>query len=275
MIPILLVKPRVRFVCIVKSWMFLFSILLPVTHVIAQTPVNYTGWYGYEGYHAFREGNPWGLMGEAYWIRDEVILKQNALFARVGLNYYLPSGNRINAGVAYQYNYPYDAASKPYNWPDYRLFQQYLIRISRPKGLWQFRFRVEERWLGRKTDPAQSTFDYYKYETSVILMAKKSFNLGEKYYAVVYDEIWLVFNPSDRILDQNRAYLGFGMNLDEKKEWRLEFGYMNQPNFTGSPDTNEKARINHALRVTLTSDIPFRRGGASKKNKFLKELKTL
>lgn len=249
-------------------FLILFAkIVIPIVSCTAQSyPVNYTGWYGYEGYHAFKEGKPWGLMGEAYWIRDEVVLKQNALFARVGLNYYLPSGNRINAGVAYQYNYPYDDASKPYNWPDYRLFQQYLIRIARPKGMWQFRFRIEERWLGRKTDSTQSTFDYYKYETSLIMMAKKSFKLSEKYYAVVYDEIWLVFNSSDRILDQNRAYLGFGMNLDDKKEWRLELGYMNQPNFSGSPDTNDKARMNHALRVTLTADVPLSRG-ASKKEK--------
>lgn len=76
--------------------------IFPGINTKAQTFINYTGWYGYEGYHAFREGKPWGLMGEAYWIRDEVILKQNALFARVGLDYYLPSDNHINAGIAYQ-----------------------------------------------------------------------------------------------------------------------------------------------------------------------------
>lgn len=261
MIPLLFfLKHSYRICCLL-----LIVSILPIMNAAAQTPVNYTGWYGYEGYHAFKEGNRWGLMGEAFWIRDEVILKQNGLFARLGLNYYLPSGNRINAGIAYQYNYPYDESSQPYNWPDYRLFQQYLIRISRQKGMWQFRFRVEERWLGRKTDPAQTTFNYYKYETSLIMMAKKSFNLGEKYYAVLYDEIWLVFNPLDRILDQNRAYLGFGMNLDEKKEWRLEVGYMNQPSFTGSPDTNERSRMNHALRLTLVSDVPFKRVATKKK----------
>jgi len=249
--------------------------VIPVIEVQGQSyPVNYTGWYGYEGYHAFKEGNPWGLMGEAYWIRDQVILKQNALFIRAGLNYYLPSGNRINAGFAYQYNYPYDDASLPYNWPDYRLFQQYLIRVHKPKGLWQFRFRIEERWLGRKTDVAQTTFDYYKYETSAIVMVKKSFDFGEKFYGVLYDEVWLVFNPLDRILDQNRAYAGLGMNLDKDKEWRIEIGYMHQPNFSSSVDTDNRSRLNHALRVTVTSDVPFRRL-YSRKNKMMKELKKL
>lgn len=225
----------------------------------ADYPVNYTGWYGYDSYHRFKEEKPWGLWIESYWIRDEIIMKQNGLFARVGLNYYQKSGNRITAGLAYQYNYPYDAASKPYNWPDYRLFQQYLIRIKRPKGLWQFRFRAEERWLGRKTDPTSSTFDYYKFEISVILMAKKSFVLSDKFFFVLSEEIWLLLDTPDRMLDQNRLYAGFGMNLDKRKEWHLELGYMHQPNFDTSPETDNRSRVNHALRVTLTSDAPFSR----------------
>ncbi len=222
-------------------------------------PVNFTGWYGYDAYHRFKEDKPWGLWIESYWIRQDVITKQNALFARVGLNHYLKNGNRITAGFAYQYNYPYDEASLPYNWPDYRIFQQYLIRLQKPKGLWQFRFRVEERWLGRKSDPVMSGFDSYKYETSAIVMIKKTFWLNEKWYAILYDEVWLLFNTPERMLDQNRAFAGLGIHLDEKKEWHLEIGYMNQPSFTGSPETNEKSRLNHALRVTITSDAAFRK----------------
>jgi Protein of unknown function (DUF2490) len=223
-------------------------------------PVNYTGWYGYDAYHRFHEEKPWGLWIESYWIRQDVIVKQNALFGRVGLNYYLKSGNRITVGVAYQYNYPYDASSKPYNWPDYRIFQQYLIRKARPKGMWQYRFRIEERWLGRKNNPADPGYDYYKYETSIIAMIKKTFILSPKFYGILYDEVWLVLDHHvDRILDQNRAFAGIGMHLDKAKEWHVEVGYMNQPNFAGSPDTNEKSRLNNALRITLTSDAPFKR----------------
>ena len=239
---------------------FLIEYFIPISQAQAQSyPVNFTGWYGYDAYHALKEDKPWGLWIESYWIRQNVILDQNALFARVGLNYNLKSGNRLTGGLAYQYNYPYDDASKPYNWPDYRLFQQYLIRIHKPKGMWQFRFRIEERWLGRKTDLTSSTFDYYKYETSVIAMAKKSFVINEKFYAAVYQEFWLLVTSTDRLLDQSRTYAGVGMNLDKAKEWHLELGYMYQPNFTGSPDTDQKSRVNNALRITLTSDAPFKR----------------
>jgi hypothetical protein len=244
----------------ILALVFCIGLAFQDTSVQAQSyPVNFTGWYGYDAYHAFKEDEPWGLWIESYWIRQDVIMKQNALFARVGLNYYLKSGNRITGGFAYQYNYPYDAASKPYEWPDYRIFQQYLIRVHKPKGLWQFRFRLEERWLGRKTDPASNAFDHYQYETSLIAMIKKSFVINETFFAVLSEEIWLLFDTPERMLDQNRLYSGIGMNLDKSKEWHLELGYMYQPNFTGSPDTDEKSRVNHALRVTLTSDAPFKR----------------
>ncbi len=233
------------------------GILSPAQLSAQSYPVNFTGWYGYDAYHRFHEDKPWGLWIESYWIRQDVILKQNALFARVGLNHYLKNGNRITAGFAYQYNYPYDDASLPYNWPDYRIFQQYLIRLQKPKGLWQFRFRLEERWLGRKTDPQANTFDHYQYETTVAVMVKKTFEINEKLFAILYDEIWLLFSTPDRILDQNRAFAGLGINLDKEKEWHLEIGYMHQPNFNTSPETNNKSRVNNALRITLTSDAPF------------------
>lgn len=242
------------------AFSILIGITLSNTPVQAQSyPVNFTGWYGYDAYHSFKEDKPWGLWIESYWIRQDVIFKQNGLFARVGLNYNMKNGNRLTGGLAYQYNYPYDDASKPYNWPDYRIFQQYLIRIHKPKGLWQFRFRIEERWLGRKNDPTSNTFDYYKYETSVIAMAKKSFYLNDKYYATVYQEFWLLVDRVDRLLDQSRTYAGFGRHLGQRKDWHLEMGYMVQPNFTGSPETDEKSRVNYALRVTLSSDAPFQR----------------
>jgi len=248
-----------KFVIVLLSLIVVLNLMLAIRSEAQSYPVNFTGWYGYDAYHRFREGKPWGLWIESYWIRQDVILKQNALFARVGLNYYLKNGNRITGGLAYQYNYPYDDSSLPYNWPDYRIFQQYLIRLQKPKGLWQFRFRMEERWLGRKTDPIANLFDHYQYETSAIIMVKKTFTINEMLYGILYDEVWLLFDSIDRPLDQNRAFAGLGINLDKAKEWHLEIGYMHQPSFTGSPETDEKSRINHALRITLTSDAPFKK----------------
>lgn len=99
-------------------------------------PINFTGWYGYEGFHQFQEGKPWGLFGEAIIKRQDVILEEAQYFLRVGINYTLKSGNRITGGLAWQGNTPYDEVSLPYNWPDYRIWEQYMIRKPKPKGMW-------------------------------------------------------------------------------------------------------------------------------------------
>ena len=61
----------------------------------------------------------------------------------------------------------------------------------------------------------------------------------------------------EKILDQNRLFGGIGINLDKNKLWRLEVGYMYQPVFQSSPDVLGKSRVNHALRVTIATDLPF------------------
>ena len=227
-----------------------------------KTTVNFTGWYQYEGLHAFHEGKPWGLFGEAIIKRNDIILKEMQYFLRVGINYNLKSGNRISGGLAYQYNLPYDEVSQPYNWPDYRIWEQYLIRKPTKNGMWIHRFRMEQRWLGRKADPASDGFDEFKFENTFRYLIRRNFTLSKKYYAIIYDEIHLRFLTAEpeKILDQNRLFGGIGINLDENKLWRLEVGYMYQPVFKTSVDVEGKSRVNHTLRVTIATDIPIKKG---------------
>lgn len=237
-------------------------IALPVSYsnLHAQnSPVNFTGWYGYEGFHPFQEGKHWGFFGEAIIKRQDIILEEAQLFLRVGINYTLKSGNRITGGLAWQGNTPYDEVSLPYNWPDYRIWEQYMIRKPKPKGMWVHRFRMEQRWLGRKNDPSETGFDEYKFENTLRYMIRKTFTFNEKVYGILFNEIHLrtlTIEP-EKILDQNRMYAGIGFNLDKKKWWRLETGYMYQPTFNSSPDVDGKQRVNHAFRISISSDMPF------------------
>ena len=64
--------------------------IIAVTFVLAisawaqdESPQNATAWYGYEGYHPFVEGKPWGLMLEGYVKRNNIITEpQDCFFAR-------------------------------------------------------------------------------------------------------------------------------------------------------------------------------------------------
>jgi len=167
----------------VRIWLSLIAgaLLFSPAAAAQETPVNFTGWYGYEGYHPFGNGVRWGLFGEGYIKRNRyALLDPMQYFVRLGVNNSLKNGNRLTGGFAYQYNIPYDDASEPYNWPDYRIWEQFTIRKPGPKGMWV-----------------------------------------------------------------------------QKKDWRIETGYMFQQVFEGSDEATGHRRINHAFRLSLVSDAPF------------------
>jgi hypothetical protein len=181
-----------------------------VTPALAgDAPVNYTGWYGWEGYHPFVEGDPWGLMLEGYLKRDEVALAPLSWFARVGLNYQLPSGHRLTGGYAVQYNHPYDEESEPYHWWDHRLWEQFMYR--NPWGddglsLLMLRFRAEQRWLQRKDLPGGSGSTNWDFEHTFRVMVRSNFAVGTRTFLAAYDELHMRLSPTDENLyDQNRC----------------------------------------------------------------------
>ena len=228
-----------------------------------ETPQNATAWYGYEGYHPFVEGKPWGLMLEGYVKRNKIVTEPQGLFFRAGLNYELKSGHRITGGFAYQYNNPYDSEAEPYGWSDHRLWEQFLWRRSfgedKHTQLMQ-RFRVEHRWLQRKEAPQFDRTENWKFENTFRYQLKYNVPIAKSVSLSLYDEIHLRLSPTDeRLADQNRAYAGLIFYLDEKRLWRLETGYMLQNVFETPDGSSGQKRINHTFRVTITSDAPFRK----------------
>jgi len=244
----------------------LINIILSFTFVSlifaqSETPHNATAWYGYEGYHKFNRDKPWGLFLEGYIKRQDIIVKPMQWFFRLGINYHQENGNRISGGVAYQWNIPYDEASEPYSWPDYRIWEQYMIRIiteDNPNHLWVHRIRMEQRWLGRK-DSINHTEYNFKFENTFRYMLRSQWWLSQKFGIAVYDELHLRLPPpeAEKIIDQNRIYLGLLFALDDAREWRIESGYMFQSTFNAAEDQEGKRRVNHTFRITITSDVPF------------------
>jgi hypothetical protein len=227
---------------------------------------NVAAWVGYEMYLSFKENGRWGLLLEGYSKGNQFVSELQGSFYRVGANYYLKNGNRLGAGFAYQWDLPYDEVSLPYNNPDYRIYEQFIWRIAKKEGkeVWSQRFRVEQRWLGRKDDPDSDSdhFDYYKFENTFRYQVRYQLWFKDRWAAVVYDEVHIRTNAAssnENYLDQNRLYLGTAYSLDKRREIRLEVGYMNQI-FWKSPDTESGlSRMNHTIRVTLTADLPLKR----------------
>jgi hypothetical protein len=227
---------------------------------------NFAVWPGFEVFMPLHENGRWGLFAEGYVKRVNFLKDPMGLFGRVGATYYLKNGNRISGGLAYQYNDAYDAGMLPYGWPDWRLWQQYMLRVESKKNkehIWTHRFRLEERWLGRKNNALSKGYDYYKHETTFRYMVRSQWYTSARFGVAVYDEVHLRIassEPDERLLDQNRIYGGIIYALDKQREWRLETGYMFQSMWNpAEQDPNERIRINHTWRITLTADAPLRR----------------
>jgi len=242
--------------------------LLIVHQVFAQDddmPVNFSVWAGIEWYLPLSEQSRWGLFAEGYVKRTDFLKNPQGLFWRLGGSYYLKNGNRISAGLAEQYNYPYDEVALPYNWTDWRIWQQYMIRkvSSRNKDhLWVHRLRLEERWFGRKDDPQNEGYDYYKFETTFRYMVRSQWYIAPRFGVAIYDELHLRVYSEERdekILDQNRIYGGVIYSLDDNHYWRIETGYMFHSMWESPESVSGRERINHTWRITLTGDIPLKK----------------
>jgi len=251
-----------------KRIIFCLMATMRLTDIMAQNTIhNTTFWGGTEMYLPLSEQARWGLFAEGYIKRANFFENPMGWFWRLGGTYYLKNGDRISGGLAYQYNFPYDAAMQPYGWPDWRIWQQYMIRKTGKRNsnhLWVHRFRPEERWLGRRYDSSDTHkgYDYYKFEWTFRYMIRSQWYLSKQFGLAVYDELHLRLassEPGEHLIDQNRIYGGIIYALAPDRHWRIETGYMFQSVWNAVDDPISRTRINHTWRVTITADAPLRK----------------
>ena len=242
----------------------LMIFLLPQA-VRAQTPSNLAAWIGYELYLPFKEKGRWGLLLEGYAKGNKFVSQLQGAFYRIGASYYTKGGNRFGVGYAYQWNIPYDEVSLSYANPDYRVYEQFIWRIPRRNGdvVWTQRFRMEQRWLGRKDGPNydEDGFNHYKFENTLRYQFRYQRWFKPRWGWTAYDELHIrttAMIDNENFIDQNRVYLGGMYSLDKKREIRLELGYMNQSFFESVDTRSGRSRVNHTIRITITADYPMK-----------------
>jgi len=178
-----------------------------------------------------------GIHAEYQWRRaDGVTNWQQALY-RTGINYQLNSKILFRVGYAYidTYNYgdyPIQAAGKTF--PENRLFQMATITDKVGKIDISHRFMLEQRWVGRFTNPTLEKADDNVFQNRVRYMYRmqmplKGKAIGNKTpYVAMYDELFIGFgkNVNANVFDQNRfaALVGYRFN----NTLRIEGGFFNQ-----------------------------------------------
>jgi len=225
-------------------------------------PVNYVGWYSYNGYHSFNKGNPWALIAEGTIQRNNIIIDPMQWAYRLGLSYQLNTGDRIAVGYAFQYNLPYDDASAPYNAINRRVWEQYLIRSHLNTGnqfMFNHRFRLEQIWVQQKSAPDYTTTSGWKFENILRYQLSVNKSLNDKWGVNFYDEVFLNMYDFEalKLLSQNRIYAGVIYNIDKDQAWKISAGYMFQSVWNTKENQEGRKRINNVLRIAIIADLPF------------------
>lgn len=247
---------------IINLFIFCFFIVsISEAQSVRQHTTNYNGWLAYTGNHKLSD--KWGLHLEAQWRRHNIILDNQQLLLRGGINYYFNSQVSVTAGYCFVQTYPYGALASKSTFPENRFWEQLQLKNNMGAVEVIYRFRLEQRFVNL---PVLQDGEYAPgdavYTNRVRMLNRFSLPFKGKtiednsFYLSVYDEVCINFGEkvTFNIFDQNRAYLAIGYNIP--KAGRLEIGFLNQIIFRGD---GIKVENNHTFQISLTSNIEFRK----------------
>lgn len=168
---------------------------------------------------------------EYLWRRDNLVKDWQQSLLRVGVNFKVHPQVTLHAGYAWIETYPYGTyplAAIPKRFPEHRIYEQIVVNSTVGKTNLMHRLRLEQRWLGRFTSMASDKPDSYGYLNRLRYMPRLDIPLKKKFYASVYDEIFIGFgkNVNENVFDQNRVGLMVGYKANNT--FRIEGGFINQ-----------------------------------------------
>ena len=248
-----------------KSIFLLISICIYSSSSYAQSPrqytTNYNGWLVYTGNHKLSD--KWGIHLEAQWRRSNVILDNQQLLLRTGINYYFNSQVSVTAGYCFAETYPYGEFAAKAAFPENRAWEQ--LQIKNNVGAVEVinRFRLEQRFINTPVlkdgiyEPGDAVYTNRVRVLNRFSIPFKGKTIEDRsLYLSAFDEVYINFGKhvGFNILDQNRAYLAIGYKIP--KAGRLEIGYLNQLAFKSD---GIKVERNHTVQIALYSNIEFRR----------------
>ena len=218
---------------------------LPLAAQDRQIEQNFRVWFAYFGDHPFGDSR-WGVHLEGQIRRQDGLAQWQHLVLRPALNYRANRFLMVSGGYAYVRSYPRNPFG-PRN--ENRIWEQAWLRYRTGKVAWSSRYRFENRFIERASEP-------YRFENRVRGWQQATIPVSKRLYVTGYDEVFVYVKPyqASSLFDQNRAYAGLGLNL--KPGWRFETAYMNQALLVRSGRVLE---VNNILVFSVFSTAPFRR----------------
>lgn len=196
---------------------------------------NTIGWF--TNNTTIKFNSKWSVHLEYQWRREHIVTSWQQSLFRTGINYQANNKLLVRVGYAFAgtYNYgdyPLQAAGKYF--PENRAFEMVTLSDNSGRIETSHRFMLEQRWIGRYTDPMLEKTDATTFVNRFRYMYRMQMALGKKKivdktpYAAIYDEVAIGFgkNVNANVFDQNRLGIIIGYRFN--RTFRLEGGYLSQ-----------------------------------------------
>lgn len=196
---------------------------------------NNIGWFNFFG--TLKLNSKWGIHTEYQWRRDNLVTEWQQSLLRLGINYQLNPKLQLRTGYALIETFPYGEI--PINgmgkdFTEHRVFEMITLTDKISIVDVSHRFMLEQRWIGRYSNPNLNKEDDFVYLNRLRYMIRFQIPLKGKEikdktpYLAIYDEMFVGFgkNVNENIFDQNRLGILIGYRINS--DIRIEGGYLNQ-----------------------------------------------
>ncbi len=220
---------------IIFSTILCFASITSFSQNTRLTDKNSIGWFN--NFTTLKFSNKFSGHLEYQWRRDNFVKDWQQSLLRVGVNYQANEKLTLRLGYAWIETFPYgdiplQAAGKRF--PEHRTYQMATITDNIKLMDVSHRFMIEQRWVGRYTNPLLDKPDDFIFLNRIRYMYRMQRALGKKKiadktaYLALYDEILIGFgkNVNENIFDQNRLAVLLGYRFNKK--YRVEAGFFQQ-----------------------------------------------
>lgn len=189
---------------------FTFLFLLINLFSYAQSPSGTTGnWLMFT--NQTRLSERFSIHIEGQYRSYEAGPNTEQVLTRAGVNFHINKTATGSLGYGYIVNYAYDKELLPgIQSVENRIWQQFTLRSSIGRVLFDHRYRLEQRWIQSKTNFRY--LDRIRYALRITIPINKKEIEKNTLFISVYDELFIHFTKTP--FDRNRLYgaLGFQFN---------------------------------------------------------------
>ena len=204
-----------------RSVFYLFLFLMNVP-AFSQSPSGTTGsWL--MCFNQTRLHDKWSIHAEAQYRSFETTPNIEQLLLRGGINYHINNAAYASIGYAYVTNYAFDKEQlSGVQVFENRIWQQFLMRNTLGRGLFEHRYRLEQRTI--QSNNNSRYLDRIRYLFRVTVPLNKKEIKKNTLFLSFYDEIFI--NLTSSPYDRNRLYGAIGYQFLPNAN--IQIGYLAQ-----------------------------------------------